>query len=119
MARRARGVHYGGDVIERDFFGAVERLRSSGRPPGLYPGGGYTEERLTLGDGDSLFLFTDGIVEADGPEGEFGQSRIEAQVRASSGGGAKLLDGTLRAVHDFVAGAAIHDDLTMLTLRSK
>ncbi|MHC2381839.1 hypothetical protein ACVIHA_006237 [Bradyrhizobium liaoningense] len=27
MARRARGVHDGGDVIERDFFGAVERLR--------------------------------------------------------------------------------------------
>lgn len=74
---------------------------------------------LSFGSGDNLLVYTDGIVEVGGSEGEFGQSRIEAQVRTSSGAGAKLLDDTLRAVHDFAAGAAIHDDLTVLTLRCK
>ena len=99
--------------------GAVERLPSSGRPPGLYPGGGYTEERLTLGDGDSLFLFTDGIVEAEDESGEpFGMERLEAILGVHRGDD---LDGLLGRAHEAVRSHRgpheAEDDATMLALR--
>ena len=99
--------------------GAVERLPSSGRPPGLYPGGGYTEERLTLGDGDSLFLFTDGIVETEDESGEpFGMERLEAILGVHRGDD---LDGLLGRAHEAVRSHRgpheAEDDATMLALR--
>ncbi len=99
--------------------GTVERLPSSGRPPGLYPGGGYTEERLTMSDGDSLFLFTDGIVEAEDESGEpFGMERLEAVLGVHRGDD---LDGLLGRAHDAVrrhrGPHEAEDDATMLALR--
>jgi len=99
--------------------GTVERLPSSGRPPGLYPGGGYTEERLTMSDGDSLFLFTDGIVEAEDESGEpFGMERLEAVLGVHRGDD---LDGLLGRAHEAVrehrGPHEAEDDATMLALR--
>ena len=57
----------------------AEWLSSTGRPPGLYPGGGFEEREIQLRGGDALFLFTDGLVEAEDESGEpFGIDRIEA-----------------------------------------
>ncbi len=59
-----------------------EELVSSGRPPGLYPGGGFEERVTQLQAGDALFLFTDGLVETEDESGEpFGMSRLEALLR--------------------------------------
>jgi len=99
--------------------GGIERLASSGRPPGLYPGGGYVEERLVMGDGDALFLFTDGIVEAEDESGEpFGMERLEAVLGVHRGDD---LDGLLGRVHEAVRSHRgpheAEDDATMLALR--
>ena len=58
--------------------GGLERLESTGRPLGLLPGGDYVERRIKLSEGDALFLYTDGLVEAEDAAGrEFGQQRLE------------------------------------------
>jgi serine phosphatase RsbU (regulator of sigma subunit) len=99
--------------------GSIEQLSSSGRPPGLYPGGGYQEETIQLRDGDALFLFTDGIIEAEDESGEpFGMERLEAILSVYHGGD---LEGLLRhaqeAVHSHRGPREADDDATMLALR--
>lgn len=99
--------------------GGIERLESTGRPLGLLPGGGYAEHGLVLGDGDGLFLFTDGLVESENAAGEaFGMDRIESILIEHRGSG---LPGLLAAVDEAVRlhrGAIdAADDATMLALR--
>ncbi len=99
--------------------GAVERLSSTGRPPGLYPGGGYEEQSVELADRDALFLFTDGLVETEDESGEpFGSVRLEALLRVHLAEG---VSGLLRRVDEAVR---VHrgpreaaDDATMVALR--
>jgi len=99
--------------------GTIERLASTGRPPGLYPGGGYEQCEVDLGGGDALFLFTDGIVEAEDESGTpFGMERLEAVLRVHPGNDLQSLIGrvhdTVRAHRGRVEAA---DDATMLALR--
>ena len=104
-------------VLRRE--GRAEQLSSVGRPPGLYPGGGYEERTVEMRDGDALFLFTDGLVETEDETGEpFGMARLEAllQVHRSSDLPALLahVDAAARA-HRGPAEPA--DDATMVALR--
>lgn len=63
-------------LLRRD--GSLLRLESTGRPLGLLQGGGYAEVRLTLEKGDCVFLYTDGLVEAENEGGqEFGMQNLE------------------------------------------
>ena len=58
--------------------GSVLRLESTGRPLGLLRGGTYEEVRFTMGKGDCVFLYTDGLVEAENEVGqEFGMQNLE------------------------------------------
>ncbi len=99
--------------------GGVERLASTGRPPGLYPGGGYEEHALRLDDGDALFLFTDGLVEAEDEADEpFGMGRLEALLQIHRGEGLASLLGRVHAtVREHRGPAEAADDATMVALR--
>ena len=56
-------------------------MDSTGRPLGLLAGRGYEEVRLPLDEGDILFFYTDGMVEAENERGEFlGADRLEAAL---------------------------------------
>jgi sigma-B regulation protein RsbU (phosphoserine phosphatase) len=105
-------------VRRRD--GGVERLASSGRPPGLYPGGGYAQETVSLGEGDALFLFTDGVVEAEDESGEpFGMERLEAVLSVHTGDDlAALLAHVHEAVRTHRGPREAEDDATLLALRA-
>jgi sigma-B regulation protein RsbU (phosphoserine phosphatase) len=99
--------------------GGVERLASSGRPPGLYPGGGYEERALRLEEGDALFLFTDGLVEAeDEAEEPFGTARLEALLQVYRDEDlAPLLARVSAAVREHRGPSEAADDATMVALR--
>jgi serine phosphatase RsbU (regulator of sigma subunit) len=99
--------------------GGAGRLHSTGRPPGLYPGGGYEEARVQMGDGDALFLFTDGLVEAEDETGEpFGMSRLEALLKVQRGRElAALLARVDAAVREHRGPVEAADDATMVVLR--
>ncbi len=99
--------------------GAVEWLASTGRPPGLYPGGGYEQRSVELRDQDALFLFTDGLVESeDESEEPFGAARLEALLRVSLAQGlGPLMSRVDEAVRAHRGPREAADDATMVALR--
>ncbi len=99
--------------------GSLSRMESTGRPLGLLPGAGYEERHMSLSEGDSLFLYTDGLTEAANAQGEqFGTDRLEAVLAKES---AQNLDAILErvetAAQDHRRGAEPGDDATMVVLK--
>lgn len=98
--------------------GGLESLESVGRPLGLLPGGGYEERRVALCEGDSLFLFTDGVVEAENQAGEpFGERLGSLLVEQRTNGVDEILTNVTDAVQAHLGGAEPADDATMVVLR--
>ena len=66
--------------------GDIDRLESSGFPIGMLPGAEYTGQVATLEKGDKLIVYTDGLTEAEDPQGEeYGVDRFEASCRQHRG----------------------------------
>jgi sigma-B regulation protein RsbU (phosphoserine phosphatase) len=99
--------------------GHLERMESTGRPIGLYSGGGYTEQHFELAAGDVLFFYTDGCVEAENAAGEmFGSERLEHILSESAGRGAdEVLVAVEADVSRFRADVELQDDATMMVVR--
>lgn len=74
----------------------------------------YQEQEIILHPDDALYLYTDGISEAENPDHElFGMERMEAvlHVRRTA---RENLEAMRRAIADFVKDAPQSDDITML-----
>ena len=85
---------------------------------GVIPGTRVTEHEFELHPGDSLFVYTDGVVEATDATGRlFGTNRMLTALNRNPGASP---EDALRAVRtdidNFVGDAAQFDDLTMLCL---
>ena len=81
---------------------------------GVLPGVSFREQEFDLTYDDALFLYTDGVSEAENlAHEEFGLDRLEAPLhtRRSAQG---QLDAVRGAVADFVGDAPQSDDITML-----
>jgi serine phosphatase RsbU (regulator of sigma subunit)/anti-sigma regulatory factor (Ser/Thr protein kinase) len=79
----------------------------------------FGESRDTLGPGDTLLLFTDGVVEAlDSGERQFSERRLRDVLGASPTASAReLIAEIVAAVDIFTLGADQADDITLLTIR--
>ncbi len=99
--------------------GSMTRMESTGRPLGLLPGAGYEERQLALAEGDSLFLYTDGLTEAANTQGEqFGTERLEAVLAKESAQDLHaILERVETAAKDHRRGAEPGDDATMVVLK--
>jgi len=105
--------------------GRPVRLDSTGRPIGLLAGGGYSERRIALGAGDRLFMYTDGLVDAENEAGaDFGAARLEALLSGEGAGDAAgartpqaLLAKVERAFAEHRGRIDAADDATLLVLR--
>ena len=100
--------------------GRVEQLpRTGGVAIGALESVRYTKNRLTLGAGDCLVLFTDGIPEAMDRRGDlFSESRLEGLLRTATdttpmGIRTIILDG----VHSFAGETEQSDDMTLLIVK--
>ena len=99
-------VIYNGDV---QFLPALPNL-----PLGVLSGMSYQEQEMDLKCDDTIFLYTDGVTEAENIEHEqFGENRMEAVLRTRRTA-LDMLHEMQKAVAEFVDGAAPSDDLTML-----
>jgi serine phosphatase RsbU (regulator of sigma subunit) len=98
--------------------GEAEELMARGMPLGLMPGMSYEEKETLLQAGEAALLYSDGLVEAHGPEGDmFGFPRLRARV-AEHGGERELGDFLLEELYSFVGESwEQEDDITLLTLR--
>ena len=75
-----------------------------------------TQDVFRLEPGDSLLLYTDGVIEAWGPSGVFGQDRLIEHVTEGNRRGMELLDHVLAGVKTYSGSAPHRDDITLLTL---
>lgn len=99
--------------------GVLQQLESTGRPLGLLAGGGFQEKIVLLKPKDSLFFYTDGLVEAQNEAGdEFGMERLEQLLLQQR---AKGLEGMLanveQAVNRHRGSMEAADDATMMLLK--
>ena len=99
--------------------GGLEALSSTGMPIAIYAGHGYLESQVALEPGDLLFLYTDGLVEAENSAGEMlDAERLREMLAAEQ---PHEIVGVLRFVEEqvsrFRGTVELMDDATMMALR--
>lgn len=107
-------------ILVRRSDGGVEQIASSGLPLGILDGVTYTTERHTLTQGDTVFLYTDGLTEAENlEEDEFGIDRLIAVVAGSpcQEGPEAAGEAVFAAVEAFTEGRPLHDDATLVVMQ--
>jgi serine phosphatase RsbU (regulator of sigma subunit) len=99
--------------------GRSTRLTTGGPPLGLLAGARYLAGEVTLESGDLLVLFTDGVVETEGPNGEeFGADRLSDVVQAARDQPcAHLIEEVVRATAAFGGSREYADDFTVVALK--
>jgi sigma-B regulation protein RsbU (phosphoserine phosphatase) len=100
--------------------GKVSELELSGLPLGVDADSDYSEGEATIGHGDTVVLYTDGVLEAENDGGEiFSFERLQALVEANSGLKPRAL--VSRLLHELRAwsGGTQTDDVTIVVLRRR
>jgi hypothetical protein len=101
--------------------GEVEPLFAGSYPLGVRGDIDVRVRTAKLADGDAVFMYSDGLVEAtaaDGSDEPFGFERLEASLRRHAAKPpAELRDAVLAEVEEFTSRRAREDDVTVLVLR--
>lgn len=97
----------------------VRRLRAGGPVLGVLAEPAFDEETVELSEGDTIVLFSDGVIEArDAQDREFGDDRLTSCVTACVARPASdVLKGILARVQEFCGGAPQADDITVMVAR--
>ena len=89
-------------------------LEGAACPVGILEEPGYTSTTFNLAHGESLVLYTDGVVEAANAEGAlYGDDRLHAALVGPRVRPSVIAQNILRSVDLHTAGAAANDDLTL------
>ena len=87
-------------------------------PVGAMPDSQFTAQETVLEPGSMLFVYTDGLTEAENAANQFfGEERMERLLQTVSGEPQTLIEHMLQAVHDFAGDTSQSDDLAMLAIR--
>ena len=114
----SNGGHYSPYVLDKD--GNLTVLENTGDAPlGTIRNHVYANKSIMLNPGDTLFIYTDGLIESESVDNEFyPNSRLENIIRTCS---CKLPEDMINCVledmNNFVAGTVIHDDIVVLALK--
>lgn len=110
--------HYPPILIRGD--GRTERLSAGGAVLGVFVDSQYDEGRVSLGAGDRLVLYTDGITEAHAADRtsdeEFGEERLEQLTIDHRGCSAPALEARLTEAVTSFSGGRFDDDATLIVL---
>ena len=97
--------------------GTVDESSEHGHMLGFLPEAFYTNDRLELQHGDRVLMYTDGVPEAQNPQGDFldyeGVRRWLASV-AQDASATSLADAALRELRRWRGGTTFDDDLTLV-----
>jgi serine phosphatase RsbU (regulator of sigma subunit) len=99
--------------------GTYERLRDGGIALGMFEHAQYKTGHTTLDPADVLVMYSDGITEAENPDGQpFDEDGLERVVDTRTWGSAKELGwATFEAVERHAQERRLLDDLTVLVVR--
>lgn len=97
----------------------VRRLGAGGPILGAFGESTYEQEIVSLSEGDTIILFSDGVTEAlNGREEEYGEDRLVAYgIAHKSLPAVDLVKGILQSVMDFSAGVPQADDISVTVAR--
>ena len=86
---------------------------------GVLPELNYAETTIPIDAGTALYLYTDGITEAENSNGQqFGRDRLEEKLAAAPDEGPKaLMDGILIDLREFTGDAKQFDDITCMAVQ--
>lgn len=98
--------------------GESREIESTGIPLGVMHDAHYESQYIALNSGDTLFLYTDGLIEAMKEEEVFGTKKLlmpkfERRICSSS----QIIENTLEEFHEFLGVYEKSDDLTILVLK--
>jgi Stage II sporulation protein E (SpoIIE) len=105
-------------LVRRD--GTHDTLREGGAVLGVFRDWDYQEGRIALSPGDRIYLFTDGITEATGANGEeFGETGVlQVAIRESACSAGEIRERLLGEVRQF-CDCQFHDDATLLLIAAQ
>lgn len=100
--------------------GSLSEVELTGLPLGVDVESDYNELVYQLDHGDTVILFTDGVIEATSPNDEmFGDDRLQALLRAWTGLKPRVI--VARLLHELRAwsGGTQADDITLVVMRRR
>jgi phosphoserine phosphatase RsbU/P len=100
--------------------GSIETIsKSHGMALGVTDDLKYTQDEVTLAPGDMLYLFTDGVTEAENGTGAlFSEQKLTSSLASYHNLSANELVNTIRSdLTNYAAGTPQSDDITMLAIR--
>lgn len=94
---------------------------AAGMAAGIFAGFEYEQETVALKQNDVVFLYTDGVNEAESTSGEqFGTEALENRLEEHIGLQSDNVSGDIfKTIEEFSDGAVQSDDITILTLKVK
>ena len=103
-----------------DTDGSARYIERGGLPLGMFKDTRYYEYYLPIEAGQTLLLYTDGVTEAPGPDGqEYGRARLESIVRAERHRTAReLIKAIYTDVLEWTAGRGAGDDMTFVVIKA-
>jgi phosphoserine phosphatase RsbU/P len=99
--------------------GSIELVESGGLPLGLMDFAEYDVGHAKLNPGDVLFIYSDGVSEANNlNEDEFGMDRLKQVISTNVGRSASgIRDRVEAALSEFTGTAAPNDDITLVIVK--
>jgi serine phosphatase RsbU (regulator of sigma subunit) len=95
--------------------GNIQTVGCYGTLVGVFADAEFADEALELEPGETLVLYTDGLIEAYGGPVEAGQGRLAEVIRACAGAPAEEMAGRIDRL--IPGGQTDRDDITFLVLR--
>ena len=97
----------------------IDRLRPTGMAMGVSSDARWRQKEARMTPGDLLVLYTDGITEANNPNGVFfEEDRLIETILENAGGTAQqILDALVEAVYRFIGPVPRQDDIAMIVVR--
>ena len=120
--RYAAGGHPPAILVSAD--GQTQALESTGTLVGIFEDATYDEQQLSLSSGDRLFVYSDGITEAQNEESvEFGSERLTSFVAGACAepntGMDELLDSLVETLVAWTQSCGFDDDVSCLMLEAQ
>lgn len=113
----ANGGHH--SLLMKNDKGKVEeRVKAGGVPLGILPNVNYPQEEIPLKQGDSIFLYTDGVIEPKNAKDEpFGLDRLSNFLAQNKDTPENMLASLEQTIKHFTGKVPKFDDMTFLTFQ--
>jgi serine phosphatase RsbU (regulator of sigma subunit) len=102
----------------RSATGKIENLEAGAPVLGVFPAACYQHRALQLYKGDILVVYSDGLTDAENPEGNMlGKKYLREIIQREAPSGSKAVEEAfLKAIEDFTQGTPQTDDITFMVI---